>query len=124
MAIACLALFYCYLPEDRQSTANSDWALARTMVFVTLAQFQLFYVLALRSTVDPFWKLGLWSNYRLTGAVLLGTMLQLAVVYVPPLAKVFHTQPLSAGQLALSLAVASSAFLLAEGAKWLSRRRK
>ena len=47
---------------------------ARTMVFVTLSLLQLFHVMAIQTTA-PLWRVGLWQNYRLTVAVLLGTAL-------------------------------------------------
>ncbi|MGE0606378.1 MAG: cation-translocating P-type ATPase [Pirellulales bacterium] len=124
MALGCLALFYYYMPDGGLAAAEADWALPRTMVFVTLSQFQLFYVLSLRSSIDPFWKLGWLSNYRLTGAVVLGTILQLAVVYVPPLAKIFHTTALAPTDLLVAMGVASSACLLSEAAKFLWHGRQ
>ena len=65
----CIAVYYAYLTAN-QNTGSGDDRLnyARTMVFMTLSMFQLFYVFAIRSSIDSFFTLGLWSNYRLAGA--------------------------------------------------------
>ncbi len=63
--------------------------------------------------------------HRLTGhpwLVLLTVMLQLAVVYVPWLNPVFHTEPLTAGELAICLALSSVVFVAVELEKVLIRR--
>ena len=112
MAVVCLALFWWFL--DRTSVAYS-----RTIVFWTLAMFQLFYVLALRSSERSFFAMGLWSNYRLLVAVLIGAALQVAVVYVPFLQRFFHTTALSLGDLALCTVLSTAAFWAAEAWKGL-----
>lgn len=54
----------------------------------------------------------------------LGSILgQLAVVYLPPLQKVFQTEALSLADLLHLVALASSVFWIDEGRKWYDRRR-
>jgi Ca2+-transporting ATPase len=97
---------------------------SRTMVFFTLSAFQMFLVLAIRSERESLFTLGLLSNPYLAGAVLLTFTLQLAVTYVPFLQSIFYTVPLTAEQLAVCVAVASSSFFLTEIQKLVIRRRE
>ncbi|MDR7562255.1 MAG: cation-translocating P-type ATPase [Armatimonadota bacterium] len=64
----------------------------QTVVFAGLAFAQFGSVYALR-TRGPAWRIAL-RNRALTGAVALGIVLQLGVVYLPPLQRVFRTLPL------------------------------
>ena len=90
---------------------------ARTAVFYVLATAQLFYVLAVRSSSRTLLRLGLWSNYRLTVAVLLGFVLQLAAMYVAPLQKFFHTAAIEPLDLAICTVLAMLPFLAVEAWK-------
>jgi len=94
----------------------------QTMVFTVLALSQLGHVLAIRSERDSLFRQGVWSNRPLWWAVLLTTLLQLATIYVPPLNPVFKTEPLSAGELAFSLAVSAVVFVAVEIEKLMVRR--
>ena len=77
--------------------------------------------MAIRSERDSVFAQGIGSNPWLLGAVLLTLGLQLAVIYVPWLNAVFHTQPLAAGELALCLALSCVVFLGVETEKALIR---
>ncbi|MCQ2009786.1 calcium-translocating P-type ATPase, PMCA-type [Sporolactobacillus sp. STSJ-5] len=68
---------------------------AETMAFVVLAVSQLFYSLSMRSASKSIFQVGLFSNKYLIGAILLGIVLQFAVISVPFLAAAFHVQMLS-----------------------------
>ncbi len=95
----------------------------RTMVFFTLASFQMFHVLAIRSERESVFTIGLLSNIYLAGAVALTFALQLAVTYLPPLQATFSTEPLDMLQLVVCLVVTSSVFWAVEFEKLLLRRR-
>ncbi|WP_148207123.1 cation-translocating P-type ATPase [Heliomicrobium modesticaldum] len=71
-----------------------DLPLARTMAFCTLTFFQLFYVFDCRSERYSIFELGWFTNPSLIGAVCLSGLMQLAVVYLPPLQRIFQTVPL------------------------------
>jgi Ca2+-transporting ATPase len=107
--------------------ATQAWALAtgiahwQTMVFTVLALSQLGLAMAIRSERDSVFAQGIGSNPWLLGAVLLTLALQLAVIYVPWLNAVFHTQPLAAGELALCIALSCVVFLGVEAEKALIR---
>lgn len=103
------------------------WALAtgmhwQTMVFTTLTVAQMGYVLAIRSERESLFRQGLRSNLPMVGAVLSTFALQLALIYVPALQKVFNTQALSAVELAICLASAPLVAAAVEVEKWLRRR--
>ena len=100
------------------STGNTTW---QTMVFMVVIISQLSHVLAIRSWHESTLRIGLLSNKPLLGAVALTLLLQLAVVYVPLLQRVFKTVPLSAADLALSLALGSMVFWAVELEKWFLR---
>jgi Ca2+-transporting ATPase len=126
MGAACTALFALALPTGT-SDANppdADLASARTLVFVTLSTFQLFYVCALRSATRSCVDRGLATNWRLLGAVAIGFVLQYVVVYVPLLQPWFRTVPLSLREVGLATAVGASALLGAEAWKLIGRLRK
>ena len=99
----------------------SGKAHGQTMVFTVLALAQLAHVLAIRSERESFFRLGPGSNAALTGAVLLSVALQLAVIYLPALNDIFHTQPLSAGELALCFGLALVVFVAVEAEKAMAR---
>jgi Ca2+-transporting ATPase len=79
-------------------------------------------VLAIRSETESLFRQGLWSNRPLLAAVTLTTVLQLATIYVPFANPVFRTEPLSAAELTLSLALSAIVFVAVEIEKWMVRR--
>ncbi|KAF1086782.1 Calcium-transporting ATPase [Sporotomaculum syntrophicum] len=92
MALLTLAVFsLAYLVGN-----NLD--AARTMAFNTLVFVQLFYVFSCRSEHLTIRELGITSNPQLVWAVLISTLLQLSINYLPFLQPVFHTVPLSLSQ--------------------------
>jgi Ca2+-transporting ATPase len=102
-------------------TGGTHW---QTMVFTVLSLSQMGHVLAIRSDRESLFKLGLFSNVPLLGAVLLTFMLQMATIYVPFLNPIFKTAPLTAGELAITLLLSTIVFFAVEIEKWLFRRRK
>jgi Ca2+-transporting ATPase len=95
----------------------------QTMLFTTLTLSQMALALALRSRHESLFRIGLWSNKPLIGAVVLTFGLQLLVVYVPVLQGIFKTVSLSVGDLSLCLMVSSLSFWGVELGKWFIRRR-
>jgi Ca2+-transporting ATPase len=100
-------------------TESAHW---QTMVFTVLCISQLFHVLAIRSEKESLLRAGLFSNKPLLSAVILSFGLQMAVIYIPFLNPLFRTEPLSAGELAITLAVSSVVFFAVEGEKFFKRR--
>jgi Ca2+-transporting ATPase len=102
-------------------SGDAHW---QSMVFTVLTLAQLGHILAIRSERESLFTIGVFSNRPLI-AVLIGTvLLQVATLYVPTLNSIFHTQPLSAGELAACFLIASVVFWGVEVEKWLIRRGK
>ncbi|WP_346929166.1 cation-translocating P-type ATPase [Clostridium sp.] len=77
--------------------ANNPEALmhAQTIAFVVLSGTQLIHSLNMRSSDKSIFKIGLFSNMYLIYAMLVGIGLQMAVIYIPPIAKMFNVIPLT-----------------------------
>ncbi|MBI4843266.1 MAG: cation-translocating P-type ATPase [Nitrospirae bacterium] len=101
------------------NTGHAHW---QTMVFTVLCLTQLGHVLAIRSEKESLFKIGIFSNNYLLGAVVLTFALQMATIYVPALNPVFKTEPLTMNELALTLALSSVVFFAVEIEKWWKRR--
>jgi len=67
---------------------------ARTAAFIVLACSQLFHAFNCRSMTESLFKLGIGTNMKLVLAVFISFILQMAVVYVPFLQRVFKTEAL------------------------------
>jgi Ca2+-transporting ATPase len=102
-------------------TGNPYW---NTMVFTTLTLSQMGNALAIRSERDSLFRIGLFSNKPMLGAVLLTFFLQLLITYWSPAQSLFGTQPLPLPELFISLAASTLVFWAVEVEKWLKRRRK
>jgi Ca2+-transporting ATPase len=81
MAAGTLFILDASLPGGLIEGAGS-MRYAQTMTFTTLMMFQLFNVFNARSVTHSAF-VGLFSNQRLWGAVLLSLLLQAAVIYTP-----------------------------------------
>jgi Ca2+-transporting ATPase len=114
MGVLSLGLGYVYW-----RAANPAW---QTMVFTTLTFSQMAHILAIRSERVSLAALGLRSNLPLLYAVALTMVLQLAVVYVPFLQRVFATQALPAKDVAVSVLLSGTVAAVVELAKWRTRR--
>ncbi len=76
--------------------SNFNHAFAwQTMIFTTLTMAQMGNALATRSESQTLWEVGILTNKALLGSVILTFALQMAVVYLPFLQKIFKTQALS-----------------------------
>jgi Ca2+-transporting ATPase len=96
----------------------------RTMIFTTITLSEMGYVMAIRSRRDSLFKIGLFSNPALVGAVVLTTLLQLAVIYVPFLQGWFQTEALPLPDLLVCIALSTTLFIAVEFQKWISRLRE
>jgi Ca2+-transporting ATPase len=96
----------------------------QTMVFTVLALSQMGNALSVRSDRESLFKIGLRTNMSLLWAVLLTVVLQLAVIYVPFMQRIFGTEALSLGELGISVALSAIVFVAIELAKLVQRLRK
>jgi len=95
----------------------------RTIGFTVLALGQIFHVMAIHGGDRvSFFKVWFSRNRLLLGAVLSTFLLQLMVIYVPFLRLTFETYPLSLGELAFALAIASIILFAVEIEKYFRRR--
>ena len=98
--------------------ANSYWRgndpTWQTMVFTTLAFSRIALSEAVRSSSESLFRIGLLSNTKLLGAVLLTFSLQLVVVYVPVCQVFFSTMALSGQQIAIALLLGTISFWAVE----------
>jgi magnesium-transporting ATPase (P-type) len=83
MAAGVLFLFYWFLPEGETA--------ARTMAFTSIVVFEMVRVTMIRTQ----YRLSVFSNLYLIGAIVISILLQLAVVYLPVMNTIFKTTPLA-----------------------------
>ena len=95
----------------------------QTMVFTVLTLAQMWQVMAIRSDRVSLFRQGVRSNLPLLGAVLLTFVLQLGVIYIPPLNPIFRTAPLTAAELGACVVASSLVFVAVELDKWRMRVR-
>jgi Ca2+-transporting ATPase len=94
----------------------------QSMTFTVLTFVQMGHILAIRSEVDSIFRIGWLSNRPLLTAVAFTFVLQIMVLYVPSLNKVFKTVPLTATELIICILASSIVFFAVELEKWILRR--
>ncbi|XP_059761251.1 calcium-transporting ATPase type 2C member 2 isoform X2 [Balaenoptera ricei] len=104
-----LFIFWKEMPEDKASTPRTT-----TMTFTCFVLFDLFNALTCRSQTKLIFEIGFLRNRTFLYSVLGSVLGQLAVIYLPPLQKVFQTENLGALDLLLLTGLASSVFVLSE----------
>uniref|UniRef100_A0A8C0WS96 Cation-transporting P-type ATPase C-terminal domain-containing protein n=1 Tax=Castor canadensis TaxID=51338 RepID=A0A8C0WS96_CASCN len=85
-----------------------------TMTFTCFVFFDLFNALSCRSQTKLIFELGFLRNRMFLYSVLGSILGQLAVIYVPPLQRVFQTENLGVLDLLLLTGLASSVFIFSE----------
>ena len=96
----------------------------QTMVFTVLALSQLGHVMAVRSDRSFLYRQGIFSNLPLVGSVILTFLLQIALIYIPAMNRVFHTSPLSAQKLLFCIGMSLIVFHAVELEKWIKKRMR
>ena len=108
LTIALMVWAYSYSHAVVSSVLSRDrW---KTMVFTTLCLAQMGHALAIRSNTRLFIQLNPFSNPYVLGAVVVTTILQLLLIYVPPLRAFFGTHVLSPFELAVCFGFSSLMF--------------
>jgi P-type Ca2+ transporter type 2C len=115
IGLLSLASGYCYWKVGRP-----EW---QTLIFTTLTISQMANALAVRSTKDSLFRIGLLSNRPLVLVVVATLVLQTALIYVPVFQKIFSTTPLSALDLVISVLLSSLVFWVIELQKHFARHR-
>jgi Ca2+-transporting ATPase len=103
--------------------AGVPLAEVRSETFTLLAVCEWFNVLNCRSETRSALRLDLFENRWLLGGLIVGNLLQVAIIYWPPLNSIFHTAPFDIAQVLAIGAVGSSVLWVEELRKAFVRRR-
>lgn len=110
-----------FLGEYILSDPGEAYAAANTMSFATLTLCQLFHAFDVRSEDASLFRIGILSNPAMNRAFLLGLLLQLSVLLLPPLQRIFAVVPLSPLEW---MAVLALSILPVPICEWVKRRRR
>jgi Ca2+-transporting ATPase len=94
----------------------------QTMVFTVLCFSQMGHALVSRSETEYIFRLGVFSNRPLIGAIALTFILQIAIIYIPFLNKIFNTAPLTWKELGICLLISTITFHAVELEKFIKKR--
>lgn len=83
------------------------------MAFVSLSMLELVHSLNIRSEKSIF-KVGLFKNVYLIGAFIVGAILQVSVVLIPSIAKIFDVVPLNKMQWIYTIGISILPIILVE----------
>jgi Ca2+-transporting ATPase len=95
----------------------------KTMVFTSLCLAQMGHAIAIRSNNRLTIEMNPFSNIFVLGAVIVTTILQLMLIYVPPLRSFFGTHALSLSELGICIGFSALMFVWIEGEKLFFRFR-
>jgi len=98
-----------------------DHEYAMTSAFFTLSMCELFRAFSARSFTQNVFRIKK-QNWMLWGAMAFSLILGLAVIYIPALAEMFYLKPLTAPELATSLALAFAIMPIIEIVKYFQRK--
>ena len=90
-----------------------DYRFGRTMAFISLSMLELIHSFNVRSEESIF-KVGFFKNMHLIGAFILGTILQISVVLIPHVAKIFDVVPLNNIQWIYTILISISPLFIME----------
>ena len=124
LMVGTLTLTAYFLGFTRLAPAGLEGATANTMAFATLTMCQLFHAFNVRSENRSLFAQGPLSNPAMNRAFLAGMAMQLSVLLVPPLQRVFSVTPMDARQWLWVLALAVAPIPVCELGKALRRTGK
>lgn len=87
--------------------------IARTMAFISLGMLELIHSFNVKSEESIF-KVGFFENKYLLGAFLLGSVLQLGIIFVPSLAEIFKLTQLNTTQWLITIAISIAPIIIVE----------
>ena len=114
-------LAYC-LGYFRLAPQGMEGPVANTMAFATLTLCQLFHAFNVRSEDCSLFRLGVFSNPAMNQAFLVGLAMQLAVLCIPILQRVFSVVPLDLAQWLTVALLAAAPIPICEAEKCFSGR--
>ena len=95
----------------------------RTMAFVSLGILELVHSFNIKSK-DSIFKVGLFENKYLIGAFVLGTLLQIGVLFIPSVANIFKLTMLNGMQWLITVAISISPIIIVEAQKKLNKEKE
>ncbi|XP_007669837.1 calcium-transporting ATPase type 2C member 2 isoform X1 [Ornithorhynchus anatinus] len=104
-----LFIFWKEIPEGKEITPRTT-----TMTFTCFVFFDLFNALTCRSQTKLIFEIGFFRNRMFLYSALGSILGQMAVIYIPPLQKIFQTENLGALDLLFLTGLSSSVFVLSE----------
>ncbi len=102
---------------------GGDAAVWQTMLFTTMVLAQLFLAMAVRSSRESIFRIGMFSNRPMVAALAVTLLLHLGVIYVPAMQGFFKTAALSLPQLGLCVFCGLTVFAAVEVEKLILRLR-
>jgi len=117
LSLAAFAIGYTLLPSADPA------ALGRTMAFTTLSLSQLVHAFNMRSEGSIF-KIRIFANKYLVGALIIGTLLQVGVISIPAIASIFHVIPLDRQQWMLVACLSLFPIIIVEFEKFVLSKIK
>lgn len=114
MSIATLAVYDYFVVHSAEK--------ARTAVFVVLSFMQLVNVFNVRSLRKSAFTLSWFSNKAVNAGIIASVVCLFAVLYLPPLAKIFDFYPLHPTEVSLLAGVSLVVLVMGESIKFLQRR--
>lgn len=121
--VGLLTLAAYFLGEYVLSDPGEAYEAANTMAFATLTLCQLFHAFDVRSEDQSLFRIGMLSNPAMNKAFLVGLGMQLAVLCLPPLQRIFQTVPMNPLEWTVVLALAVAPVAVCEIEKALRRRK-
>lgn len=102
---------------------TSDVALAtlQTFVFAVISLNILFYIFSMKSFRQPLYKIPLFNNLFILGAVAFGLAMVLSAVYIPAFNALLGTAPLPLASLGAVVALSAVKVFILELIKWRFR---
>ena len=119
--VGALTLLSYWLGEYVFSDPTRADAVANTMAFATLTLSQLFHAFDVRSEDRSLFRIGICSNHAMNEAFLVGLAMQMSVLCLPPLQKIFCTVFLTPTQWLAVLGLAVTPVVICELEKALRR---
>ncbi|MCM1984841.1 cation-translocating P-type ATPase [Lyngbya confervoides] len=111
LTITLMSWAFRYTQSPGYTGDPENW---KTMVFTTLCLAQMGHALAVRSATRMTIQINFWSNPYLIGAIALTTLLQMCLLYIPPVQQFFGVRPLSLMELGICFGVSTLMFVWVE----------
>jgi len=125
LTVILIPLFAYYYYWNPWGLADPEQVLTRaqTMVFVTLIMAEQVNAFNCRSDRHSLFTVGFFTNRLLLVAVTLSTSMLVAVIYWPPLAALFHTNPLRWQDWVVAAGLSLTLMPIVELTKWIIGRQ-